>query len=211
MAGMPGKPPGNLETTDVAPVVIVNRPVRPAVVVSSIPDVVTPLERATKGQLVGVFEISTHRKAACDPSDLYFQRSDQPREVHRRRFTLEIGIGAKNHFFDIFWLEARQELAYLQLIRADTLYRIQRTVEYVIATLELLGFLDGHDVSGILDNADERRVAPGVVADLAFLTDRDIEAAVAKGDAFFHRRDGVRQPERVFVRNLQQMERQPLC
>src|SRR3712207_8230309 len=48
------------------------------------------------------------------------------------------------------------------VLRLDAVDRRQRAAEDVVATAELVGALDRHDVAELLDDADHARIPPGV-------------------------------------------------
>jgi hypothetical protein len=71
-------------------------------------------------------------------------------------------------------------------------------VKHVVSAAELLGFLHGHDVPGIFDDAEQARISSLIATDLALSTFCNVEAPAAKGDALFHCHDRVGKPERIF-------------
>ena len=103
-----------------------------------------------------------------------------------------------------------QQFSDLQLIRADTLDRVERAVQDVVSAAELLGLLDGHDVARVFDHTQQRLIAPRVSAHLALTAFCNVEATSAECDVLLYRDDGVGKPCRILGRNLQQMERQAL-
>ena len=64
-------------------------------------------------------------------------------------------------------VDARVELGDLQVLGIDAVDRRQRAAEHVVAAAELVRALDRDDVAGLLDDADQRRVAALVEADPA--------------------------------------------
>ena len=53
-------------------------------------DATTAFERPAQGDLIGVFEVTTHRKTAGQSRDRYLKRADQPRQVGRSGLALEV-------------------------------------------------------------------------------------------------------------------------
>ena len=94
---------------------------------------------------------------------------EQPAEVHGRGLALDVGVGAEDHLGDPLGVDAGQQLLDPQLIRSDAVDRADRALEHVVATVELVGPLDGDEVAGLLHHADHRRVAAVVGADAAQL------------------------------------------
>ena len=75
------------------------------------------------------------------------------------------GIRREDDLVDTVLLDAREQLLDAQLLGTDALDRRDRALEHVIATLELAGALDGDDVTRLLDDAHDPRVAAIVAAD----------------------------------------------
>src|SRR5829696_6409115 len=86
-------------------------------------DLTTAFERATEGHFVGVLEVATDRQTTRDTRDAHTERLQQTRQVHRRRFALDVRVRSENHFFDALVADARQQLLHAQLIGSDTVDR----------------------------------------------------------------------------------------
>ena len=80
----------------------------------------------------------------------------KPREVHRGRFALDVGVRREDDLVDAVLLDAREQLLDAQLLGADALDRRDRALEHVVAALELAGALDRDDVARLLDDAQRR-------------------------------------------------------
>ena len=173
-------------------------------------DLAASLQSPTEGQLVGVLEVAAHRETAGDPRHLHRQRLEQRRQVHGRGVTLDVGVGAQDHLGDAFTVDARQQLADLQLIGADPLDGTDGAHEHVVAAAVLAGLLHGHDVAGLLNHAHDGGVPALVRADRALRPLGDVEAASAEGDALLHLGDGTGQPHRILLGQLQEVERDAL-
>src|SRR5260370_8061714 len=59
-------------------------------------DVAAALERTPERHFVGVLEIAADRQPARDPGHEHPERLQQPREIHRRRLALDVGVGPEN-------------------------------------------------------------------------------------------------------------------
>ena len=97
-----------------------------------------------------------------------------------------------------------------QLLGTDALDRADRALQHVVAAVELLGLLHRDDVAGLLDHAQDRGVAPVVGAEPARGALGDVEAPLAERHAVLGLGDGVGEPERVDLLDLQEVERDAL-
>ena len=113
------------------------------------------LEGPAEGELVGVLEVAADGEAAGDAGDLEPERLEQPAEVHRGGLALDVGVGAEDDLLDALGVEAGEQLLDPQLVGPDALDGADGALEHVVATLELAGLLDGDDVAGLLDHADD--------------------------------------------------------
>ena len=105
---------------------------------------------------------------------------------------------------------ARVELGDLQVLGIDAVDRRQRAAEHVVAAAVLVRALDGDDVAGLLDDADEARVAALVLADAAARLVGEVEAHLAQPDALLDLADGVGQRVGVLGVAAQDVEGQAL-
>ena len=62
-------------------------------------------------------------RMGAQPGHLDPEGLQEPRQVHRRGVTLEVGIGAEDHLADALVLDAGEELAHAQLVGADAVER----------------------------------------------------------------------------------------
>ena len=106
--------------------------------------------------------------------------------------------------------DARVELGDLQVLGVDAVDRRQRAAEHVVAPAVLVRALDRDDVAGLLDDADQARVAPLVLADPAARLVGEVEAHLAQADALLDLADRVGERVGVLGRGAQDVERQPL-
>ena len=96
------------------------------------------------------------------------------------------------------------------MLGLDAVERRECAAEHVVEATELARPLDRDQVDRLLDNADHRVVAAGVTADRADLVLRQVAAFVAEANAFLDLLDRGRQRERLVLRALQQVEREPV-
>src|SRR5262249_60606125 len=82
-------------------------------------DLAPALEGLRERHLIGVLEIAADRKAARDPRQTHAQRAKELGEIERRGLALYVGIRGQDHLGDRAALQPRQELAHLQIVRAD--------------------------------------------------------------------------------------------
>ena len=74
-----------------------------------------------------------------------------------------------------------------QVVGADAVDRADGAAEHVVAPAELAGALDGDDVLGLLDDADDRRVAARVAADAAHVASATLPQTLQKRTSFLTR------------------------
>ncbi len=108
-------------------------------------------------------------------------------------------------------LHARVELRDLEVLRLDAVDRGERAAEHVVAAVVLVRPLDRDHVARLLDDADQRRVAPLVGADRAARALGEVEADLAEPDLVLDVADRVRERMRVLRRRAQHVEGQALC
>ena len=70
--------------------------------------------------------------------------------------------------------------------------------------------LEREEVDRLLDDADDRVVAPRVEADRAELLLGEVAALAAEADALLHVLDRVGERQRLLLRHLEEVEREPL-
>ena len=125
---------------------------------------------------------------------------------HGRGLPLDGGIRADDGLTDDPGVNAIEELAQAELLPPDAVERTQRATEDVVAALEPRA-LDGDDVAGILDHADDLGIAPVVAADGALLARlRHVEADRAERRALLDGDDGFGQTAGVVGRHLQNVK-----
>ena len=76
------------------------------------------------------------------------------RQVDRRGFAFDRGVGGHDHFLDLALPDALHQALDLELLRPDAAQRRERAVQHVIAAVELARGLDAHDVVRLLHHAD---------------------------------------------------------
>ena len=88
--------------------------------------------------------------------------------------------------------------------------RRERAAEHVVEPAILACALDRDHVGGLLDDADQRRVAALVLADPALLALGEVEADLAQPDLLLDLANRVGEAERLGVVGSQDVEREPL-
>ena len=78
---------------------------------------------------------------------------------------------------------SRQQRIDGEISRTHAVERRQPSAEHVIEASELAGPLDRADVRRLLDDADQRRVAPRIAADRTDVVFGEVEAARARSHA----------------------------
>src|SRR6266446_6986769 len=63
-------------------------------------DLPPPFHRLVHRHLVGIFEVAADRHAHRDARHLHAERLQQPREINRGGFALDVRVGGENHFGD---------------------------------------------------------------------------------------------------------------
>src|SRR4029453_2750461 len=82
---------------------------------------------------------------------------------------LEVGVGGDDQLGDRAVHQPGHELLDPQVVGADAVDRADRAAEDVVPAAELPGALDGDDVLGLLDHAQDVVDAARVAADAALL------------------------------------------
>src|SRR3954447_7526940 len=171
-----------------------------------------PDERLAQGDLVGVLEVGADREPGGEARD-----RDVGRALARRRGDVQGGrlagrgrVGRQHDLADRAVAHARIELGDLQVLGVDAVDRRQRAAEDVVAPAVLVGALDGDDIAGLLDDADEARVAALVLADAAARLVGQVEAHLAQADALLDLADRVGQRVGVLGVAAQDVEGQAL-
>ena len=155
------------------------------------------LQRATQGDFVGILQIAAHRQARGQARQAHTQRHEHAREVGCGRLTLKVRVHRQNNLLDALIRQAGYQLADAQLLRAHARQRVNSPAEYVVAAGEGTGALNRHDVLGLLDHAQHRRVAALVAADGAQLRLGDVAALLAEAHAGLHRGNRVGQARHI--------------
>ena len=88
-------------------------------------------------------------------------RAQLLREIGCGGLAFDRGIGCEDNFVNVARLDAADQVVDPQLLGADAVQGGERSVQDVIGTVEVFGFLDCGDVGGLFDHADEALVAGG--------------------------------------------------
>src|SRR5204862_6559837 len=173
-------------------------------------DLAATLQGLGERDLIGILEVAADGQAARDASDAHPQRAEQLRQVERGGLALDVGVGGQDHLAGGPVLEAQQQLAHLEVVGADAVQRRERAEQDVVTPLELAGALHRQQVVGLLDDAEQAGVAPGIGADAARVLVGDVEADRAVDDALLHGDQRARQLAHFLGGALEQEEREPL-
>src|SRR5215468_9185305 len=155
------------------------------------------LEGAAERHLVRVLQVTAHRQPAGRPGYPQPHRLDQPGQVGRGRLALEVRVGCQDQLGHGPVGQPRHEFTDPQVVRADPVDRADRSTEHVVPAAELADLLHGRDVFGLLHDADDRRIAPGVKADPALFGLGHVPAGLAEPHPLRHLDKRRRQPPDV--------------
>ena len=89
-------------------------------------------------------------------------------------------------------------------------HRRERPVEHVVKPFVFARTLDGEQVGGLLDHADEAAVTLRVGADVAQFRIGDVEADAARVQRTFRTQDGLREPPHVLFGQVEKVKGEPL-
>src|ERR1700712_2805497 len=167
-------------------------------------------ECSAERHLVGVLEVTAYRQSTSQTGYAQVQGGQVSAEICGGRISLDVRVGREDDLGDRPVGQPGHQLAGAQLLRTDALEGRDRAAEAVVAAAELTRALDGHDVLGLLDDTDQRRVSPGVAADPAQLLLGDVAARRAELRLGLHLDQRVRQAAYVEGVGGQQVERDAL-
>ena len=155
-------------------------------------------ERPPERDLVGVLEVAADREAAREPGHAHAVA--QPvGEVGGSRLARHVRVCREHDLLDPALLDAIEELADPQVGRLDAVERGERAAEDVVEPAVLVRPLERDDVDRLLDDADDRAVAPRVGADGAELLLGQVAAVAAEADALLHVGDRAAERERLVL------------
>ena len=115
-----------------------------------------------------------------------------------------VGAGGEDQLFGFG--QTWPEVAQAKLLGADAVDRRERAVEYVIDAGVGAGLLDGVDIGGLFDDADQMRVARGAGAVGAGVDVGDVVADGAEVQMLLEGADGVGERGGVGVGRTQDVE-----
>src|SRR5690606_11608548 len=159
------------------------------------------LEGLAEGDLVGVLEVGADREPARQPGDgdVGHALAQDVGEVERGRLAGRRRVRRDDDLAHAALLGPADELLDAEVLRVDAVDRRERPAEDVVAAVELVRPLDRDDVARVLDDADDRAVAPLVLADAAARADGEVEADLALADRLLHLADGVGEREDLLL------------
>jgi hypothetical protein len=120
------------------------------------------------------------------------------------------GVRGEHDLAHLAIRRAVDELGDLQVLGIDAVDRREGAAQHVVEPAELVGALDGNDVAGLLDDADDRAVAPLVLADAAARALGEVEAHLAEADLLLHLADRVGEGVGALGVLAEDVEGQPL-
>ena len=106
--------------------------------------------------------------------------------------------------------DALQQLADVEVFRANICQRVECATKHVVAASVFAGALDGLDVFGFFDHADHRAITPGIMADAADALAGDIAANAAKRHPVANTSKRLLEAVDVFGFCVQNVEGNPL-
>src|SRR5438034_4295820 len=177
--------------------------------------VLSVLHRAATGEspaerdLVCVLEVAADRKAACEPSHAG-ALAQAVGQVGGCRLAGHVRVRREDDLLDAVSVHPLQELVDAEVRGLDAVERRERTAEHVVDATELVRALDGEEVGGLLNDADDGAIAPGIGADGAELLLRQGPALAAEADALLDLADRVGKGEGLLVRDAEDVEREAL-
>jgi len=96
------------------------------------------------------------------------------------------------------------------VLRLDAVERRERAAEDVVKPSVFVGSLDRDEIDRLLDDADDRAVAPRVLADRAELLLGQVPALLAEANALLHLLHRGRERKRLVLRRPEQVECKPV-
>src|SRR2546430_17421118 len=155
----------------------------PLLGVGRLSDFAATFESLRQRHFVRVFEIAAHGQPARDARDAHAEGLQELGKIDSRRFALDARIGRENDLLRSRRLEPRQELAHAQIFGADAIERRERAEQDVVAPPELAGALEGEEIIGLLNDAEDLLVRLRAAADAAGILLGTVEADAAVDDA----------------------------
>src|SRR5207244_2821755 len=131
-------------------------------------------------------------------------------EICGRSLAGHVRVGREHDLLDAVRVDAAQELVDPQVFRLDAVERGERAAEDVVEAAKLVRPLERDEVDRLLDDADEGVVAASVDADAAELLLGEVPALAAEADALLDLVDRARERRRLVLRDLEEVEGEPL-
>src|SRR5690606_28654596 len=163
-----------------------------------------------EGDLVGVLQVSADRQAGREPGDRHPHPAEHQLECSGGDLILDVRVRGDDDLADRPVVAAGHELTDAQVVWADPVDRVDGAAEHVVLPAELAGALDGDDVLGLLDDAQDVVAAARVGADPAALPLGDFAADLAEPDLALHLGERVGQALHVGGVRRQDVERDAL-
>ena len=167
-------------------------------------------KRLVHSHFIGVFQVRPNRHAHRDSCHSNPQRLEQPRKIIRRSFAFSVWVRSQYDLFDFALPKAFEQALDLQIIRSDSTYWRQRSVQDVIETLVVARLLNRHQIVRFFDYEQHAAVALRAGAVPARVYIGDIVAGRAEDNFVFDFGDGGDQSLRFFAIDFENVERQSL-
>src|SRR5215212_1718208 len=155
---------------------------------------------------IDVFQLAAHGNAVCDAARADIAPRGELAQEMRGGLAFDCGIGGEDQLLDLAFLQQPFELAYPELLRTDAIERRKMAHQHEVESAVATRLLDGNDVCGRLDDAQQRFVALRRGANGAKLPFRQHAAAAAANHGLERFAQCAGQYTRARPAFLQQME-----
>ena len=167
-------------------------------------------QRVRQRDAVDVLEVAAHRQPARQPGDPHALAREQLLDVGGGHLALHGGIGGEDDLAHAAVPHPGHQMLQPERLGPDAVERREPAAQHVVAAAEIGGPVHHLHRGGLLHDAEQRRVAPRVLADGAGLLLREVAALVARPHALAHRDQRGREPPRLFGGLLEQMKGEAL-
>src|SRR5688500_1818732 len=124
----------------------------------------SPFERPAQGQLIGKFQAAAGRKTVSNARDLDPFAGKSLRQIIAGGVAFDIGSERKDDFLNGFAAQALLQIDDAKIFRSHSVQRRNLSTQNMEFAPISPGLLDADDVDRTFDDADQRRVTPGVRA-----------------------------------------------
>src|SRR5690625_1814006 len=177
---------------------------------ASVIDAPPSFKRPAKSDLVRVLQVSPDRQPGGQAGDGQPHRAEHAHEVGRSGLALDVRVGGDDDLGDRTVGQAGHQLPDAQVVRADAVDRVDGPAEHVVAAAVLAGAFDRDDVLGLLDHAQQGRIAARVAADAALRLLGDVAAGLTEPHPRLDLGQGGGQPLHLVGVGAEDVESDPL-